>query len=57
MANSDTSFLLDQPQDSAAHILKQLRIIAMLLREGFGLPDEDSSLSQQPAPTLSPPLS
>jgi len=53
-SNSDTAFLLDIPQDSAAAILKELRIIAMLLREGFNLPDEDSSLSQQPVPALNP---
>lgn len=52
MANSDEAFLLAKQQSPLDAIHKQLRIIAILLREGFNLPDEDSSLTQQPNPTI-----
>lgn len=52
--NSDTAFLLDIPQDAIAHLGKKLDIIIILLREGFGISDEVSTLSQQPVPALNP---
>lgn len=52
MANSDLLFIQSQAQNPETHIIDQLRIIAVLLREGFGLPDEDSSLTKQPNPTI-----
>lgn len=53
MANSDNTVLLINPQDPQAAILQQLCIITLLLRQGFNIPDEDSSLSQQPNPATS----
>lgn len=52
MANSDDAFLLANQQSPLDAIHKELRIIALLLREGFNLPDEDSSLTQQHNPTI-----
>jgi hypothetical protein len=54
MANSDLAYLQAQTPNPLEQIHKELRIIAMLLREGFNLKDEDSSLSEQSAPTTPP---
>jgi hypothetical protein len=54
MANSDTAYLQSSPPNPLVDIHKELRIIAMLLREGFNLKDEDSSLSEQSVPTTPP---
>lgn len=48
MANSDLAYLQSQNPGPLESIHKELRIIAMLLRQGFNLPDEDSSLQEQP---------
>lgn len=52
MPISDEMQLPQLPQDSNAHILKQLKIITIILREGLGVKDEDSALSQQTPPTI-----
>lgn len=54
MANQDTSVIREN-QDSASAILNQLIIITILLREGFGIKDENSSLIQQTLPSTSTP--
>lgn len=53
MSNSDTAVIPTEPQDSAAAILHELRIITILLREGFGIKDENSSLRYQTLPATS----
>lgn len=52
MSNSDDKNLLDTPQDSNAILAEKLDIIIILLREGFNIPDENSSLKNQPKPIL-----
>lgn len=53
MATSDTAVIPNNPQDSNAAILHELRIITILLREGFNIKDENSSLRQQTLPETS----
>lgn len=52
MTNSDDLFFLQEIQSPLDAIHKELRIIAILLREGLGIPDEDSSLTQKTPPTI-----
>lgn len=52
MAISDEGQIPAIAQDSAAHILKQLKIMTIILREGLGVKDEDAALSQQTPPTI-----
>lgn len=38
-------------------IYQQLVIITLVLKEGFGIPDEDFTLMGLPTPTMNPPIS
>lgn len=56
MANQDTGGdLMTAGGSPNADILKQLKIITFLLREGFGIKDEDASFSAQTLPSASTP--
>lgn len=52
MANSDVAFLQGEAQNPLILIHNDLRRIEILLRQGFNLPDEASSLTEQPKPTI-----
>lgn len=52
MANSDVAFLEAQAQNPLVLIHNDLRRIEIILRQGLNVPDEASSLTEQPKPTI-----
>lgn len=56
MATSDLSLFPSQPQDPMQTVHFQLRILTLLIREGFGMKDEDSSLFKQALPAGTVPI-
>ena len=52
MPISDEGQLPQIPQDALAHILKELKIQTIILREGLGIKDESATLTQQTPPTI-----
>lgn len=51
MPNYDNAEMQSAGGSIQAESLKELKIIAFLLRQGFNITDEDASLSTQTSPT------
>lgn len=56
MATSDLTVLPTRPQDPMQSLHFQMRILLILMREGFGIKDEDSGFYQQTLPTGTVPI-